>query len=256
LIIATTLALGCGTDGELLAERDAAGAAGTTAGSGALSAQGGTAGVSASSGGRSMTGAGRGGMTGGSGRGGTNATGGVSGSGAMAAQGGGGGEGARGGSGAGQGGSGGDAGQSTGGAGGDGGTIGLAGQAGEGATSGAGGDQCGAGTGMTCDQTHLCLYADGKCGQGEPGTCELVGGAFCNNMPVCGCDQTAYASTCRAWANGVDTTKDKSCVPGNGAAGDPCFVDGDCVSAFKCCSSPIGVVSCTTPVNGGCPLTP
>jgi len=44
--------------------------------------------------------------------------------------------------------------------------------------------------------------------------------------------------------------------PGNGEQGDACVVDDDCSGGLKCCGSPIGVVSCTEPAGGGCPLTP
>jgi hypothetical protein len=116
---------------------------------------------------------------------------------------------------------------------------------------------CGGLSAKACDPGEWCHWANGTCGVGDqPGECVSYGGVACAPGAVCGCDGRAYTMACRAASNGVDTIGNETCVPGNGALNDPCFVNTDCSGALKCCSSPIGVMSCTTAPGGSCPLTP
>lgn len=144
------------------------------------------------------------------------------------------------------------------------GTGGAAGEAGGGAAgmSGAAGSDgtgtmCGGLAAKMCDPGQWCHWANGSCGiADQPGECFDSGGVTCAPGSVCGCDGHAYSMACRAHADGVDTTADKACVPGDGAPGDPCFVDTDCSGTLKCCTSPIGLMTCTSVSGATCPLTP
>jgi hypothetical protein len=166
---------------------------------------------------------------------------------------------------------GGSAGKASGGSSGGGGASGHAG-AGAGGMSGEGGDAgagasgaagtgnntCGGLAAKMCGTDEVCHWANGSCGAGDqPGECILVGGGLCGvSSPVCGCDGKAYANACRAYGSGTDTTTDTTCARGNGAQGDSCLVDDDCTGGLKCCSLPIGLMQCTTPMGSTCPLTP
>jgi hypothetical protein len=136
---------------------------------------------------------------------------------------------------------------------------GGAGQAGEAGAAGNDGKVCGGISGAVCDLGQYCKYDAGTCGGASDatGTCTTQpGGIACVLGYVCGCDGKVYANLCAAHASGVDTWSGNQCVPGDGSAGDACLTDDDCSSGLKCCSSPIQVISCSTPMGSGCPLTP
>ena len=138
---------------------------------------------------------------------------------------------------------------------GGGGTSGTAGAAG---ASGAGGKPCGGRTAATCDPGQYCRYESGTCGStDEIGACTTQpGGIACVQGYACGCDGKVYPNLCQAHSAGVDVWSGNQCVPGDGMVGDACLTDDDCSGALKCCSSPIQVISCTTAMGSGCPLTP
>jgi hypothetical protein len=280
------LALGCGSDGELLGEHGAgtAGAGGARAGNGGSSSagRGGTAsaagGDGASGHGGNGTGAsGKGGggenATGGTGAGGAGASAGASASGGSSVGGSGGGMNTGGGGGAaghGAGGAGASGGMSTGGAsggqssGGNGGANGGSANGGAGGAAGSAGSAgsgvgtvCGGITGVTCPADEWCHYADGNCGAGDQtGKCASIGGAgACLEKATCGCDGKAYVDACRAFSAGIDTSSSNSCI--TGVSGGACFVDTDCTpgQSLQCCGSPLGILTCTQ-TTGSCPLTP
>lgn len=133
----------------------------------------------------------------------------------------------------------------------------TAGAAGSSGAAGSDGATCGGIAAKMCAPGQWCHWSNGSCGVGDqPGECFSSGGIACAPDPACGCDGHAYTMACRAHANGIDTTSDKACVPGDGAPGDACFVDTDCESTLKCCTSPIGLMTCMTTASGTCPLTP
>jgi hypothetical protein len=139
--------------------------------------------------------------------------------------------------------------------------AGAAGGSGAGASGAAGESSvgtCAGRTGAECPSGQYCKYESGMCGSAdETGTCTIQpGGIACVQAYVCGCDGKVYSNLCMAHLNGVDIWSGDQCVPGDGTAGDACLVDDDCSSGLKCCSSPIQVISCTTPMGTGCPLTP
>lgn len=225
-----------------------------TGGSGDSSAGGGSAtgGVAATGGRGGTASGGKGGSTGGGATAGEGGT-----SGATSGRSGGGNAGSAGSSTGGSAGTG--AGASAGGAAGNAGGGGEAGaNAGASGDSGGGNETCGGLSAKMCTGvSEVCHWENGSCGTGDqPGVCLQYGGGLCAPGAACGCDHKAYTTVCRAYSSGVDTTGDKSCVPGNGAQGDNCFVDADCTSSFLCCSSPIGLMTCTSPTASACPLTP
>ena len=247
------LTLGCGgssksSDGTRAHSGGAAGTGADT--SGDRGGAGAEAGSSASLGGRDTSGSGGGAALSGSSSGATGgaasgATGGTSGSAGV-------GRGGRNQAGTGGGGSAGHTSASGGGAGEE-----TAGGAGMNGAAGSDGTTCGGLAAKMCDPGQWCHWSNGSCGIGDqPGECFSSGGIACAPGAACGCDGHAYTMACRAHANGVDTTSDKTCVPGDGVLGDPCFVDTDCSPTLKCCASPIGLMTCMTAPSGTCPLTP
>ena len=244
---ATALLLGCSgksesNDGGKGASAGTAGAGGGTAGSG----QGGTAtagaGASAGRAGDGGSGSGNGGTSGAaSGSGGK--AGGSAGSGGSGNAGGGGREGSNGGAGAG-----GTSGAAAGGAGRGGSDAGAAGES---------GTYCGGMLGVGCPPLEYCDFG-GFCALADAtGVCTTQPVGACSADRVCGCDGKVYANDCRAHSAGVDTTDSGLCTKfSSGGEGQACVTDDDCTGELKCCSSPVGVVSCTTPMGSGCPLTP
>jgi hypothetical protein len=164
---------------------------------------------------------------------------------------------------AGTGGAGGGTGGAGGGAGGaDGGTGGAGGGAGGAGGAGGNGGRCGGLAALTCSALEWCQFSGGDCGVGDQfGMCQPLDNTCatdCSN-PVCGCDGKAYCSACQAHLHGADTRTGRACIPGNGTAGTPCGVDGDCSSGFKCCHScgAFGCpLACTQPIAGNCPALP
>jgi hypothetical protein len=122
--------------------------------------------------------------------------------------------------------------------------------------AGASGMRCGGMEGITCASSEYCDF-NGSCTLGDAeGVCRSTGTETCSAERVCGCDGKIYTNDCRAHSAGVDVTSSSHCVTGNGAQGAPCVLDDDCTGDLKCCSSPIGIVSCTPAMGNGCPLTP
>jgi hypothetical protein len=121
---------------------------------------------------------------------------------------------------------------------------------------------CGGFAGVACSALEWCDFPGDTCGAADQqGRCKPGDGTGCDNTtPVCGCDGSAYASECMAHFRGIDTVSSRSCIPGNGGAGAPCGVDGDCRTGFKCCSSGGAVGSpleCIAVAAGGsCPAFP
>jgi hypothetical protein len=150
--------------------------------------------------------------------------------------------------------------------------AGGAGGAGGGGTGGAGGGAGGAGgnagrcgglAALTCSALEWCDFPNGDCGTGDQfGMCQPFDSTCTTDCstPVCGCDGKAYCSACQAHAFGrVDTRTGRACIPGNGTAGTPCGVDGDCSSGLKCCHScgAFGCpLACTQVTAGNCPALP
>jgi hypothetical protein len=76
---------------------------------------------------------------------------------------------------------------------------------------------------------------------------------------VCACGGKSYPSACAAHFAGFDVTASRSCIPGNGAAGANCGVDGDCMTGLKCCrigGTPGSPLACYQVTGGQCPLFP
>ncbi len=134
----------------------------------------------------------------------------------------------------------------------------MSGESGMSGLAGAEGKVCGGRAGDTCEPGEFCKFPNGTCGVAdETGACSSPpGGVSCAMTRVCGCDGKVHRSACDAYQSGVDVAAGNPCVLGNGDVGDSCLANTDCSGALLCCSSPIGIVSCTTPMGNGCPLTP
>ncbi len=257
LYVALVLSLGCSGHSEDHSTSPEGGSGGTAGASSGVGGGSGTSGGSSSGGGSGAGGSGGSPTSGGSGgeTGGTRATGGSGATAGGGTAGGGtaGGAGTGSGGRSGTGGTSGHSGSANGGIAGEGGSA----EAGASGAAGSASTACGGLAAKMCGTDEVCHWSNGSCGTGDqPGECILVGGTVCGATPVCGCDGKAYANACRAYGAGVDTTPDDSCALGNGAQGDTCLVDDDCSGTLKCCSLPIGLMKCTTPMGSMCPLTP
>lgn len=96
-----------------------------------------------------------------------------------------------------------------------------------GPTVAAAGEMCGGIAGIACGDGHYCQYLEGTCGAADqsgtclpqPTDCTTGGeGGVEANSPVCGCDNTTYASSCAAAAAGVSVASHGDC---GGAATTP-----------------------------------
>ena len=124
-----------------------------------------------------------------------------------------------------------------------------------------GGKSCGGKAGIACAADEWCDLPNGCGNPDDLGVCKpKPQGCYADCPGVCGCDGKTYCNACVANAQGVDTSNNNSCSPGDGGQGTGCSNDFECQAGLKCCY-PCGIPGCSNACippdpGGNCPMFP